>query len=224
MLDLRAVGNAHSEIFRRRPHHAEVEAPGPAVGIDFRFRRDGLRSFTGQDIALLEIRLRVLQRHARAEAQLLRRLPGNVRVEVEGENRGRNAVIRMLPVVVVFRAHAERNRHGEAHPGALVDLVRDEPVRNCLACLPAVFLRAVVACIFQIEADADKARLHLRAGMKNHRGGIEVDARKIGTVDAHAGVSAAERTRGLFGELEARSMNGRSKGRGKSNGSCGELE
>ena len=60
--------------------------------------------------------------------------------------------------------------------------------------------------------------------MKNHRGGIEVDARKIGTVDAHAGVSAAERTRGLFGELEARGMNGRSKGRGKSNGSCGELE
>lgn len=97
-------------------------------------------------------------------------------------------------------------------------------MRNRLACLPPVFLRAVVAGIFQIETDADEARLHLRAGMKNHRGGIEVDARKIGTVNAHTGVGAAERARGLFGELEARGMNRRSEGRGKSNDSCGELE
>ena len=82
----------------------------------------------------------------------------------------------------------------------------------------------VVVREFKIQTHADAAGLHLRALVQRHRGGVVVDARDVGAVDADAGVGAAEGERGLFGELEARGVGGAGDGGERGRDGGGEFD
>ena len=208
MIHLRAVRQAKTQIIHRRPHHADVKAPGPAVGINFTVYGRRHILLTGQ-IPHLQISRRVLNGHTGAEAHLLRKLPGNVGVEVKGENLSGNTAFGKRPVVVVFRAHAEGNGHGKAHPDVVCRLMADVTEGNGLGVGAPVFGRAVVTLVVQVKADSDKACLNLRARMQGHRGGVVENTGNIGAVNAGARVGAAQGRCRLLGQHKAGSVGGR---------------
>ena len=115
------------------------------------------------------------------------------------------------PVVIVFGTHAERNRHAETEPDLVVDLMDKVAVRDGLRLVAAVGGFTVFTDIVKVETDADETGLEGRALVQDHRGRVVVNAREVGTVDAGAGIGAAEGTGGLFGKHEARGMSRRGK-------------
>mgnify|MGYP000559162443 CR=1 FL=1 len=156
----------------------------------------------------LQVSRSVLKRHASANRNLVSDLPSEIRIDVKRQNRGLDAALILSPIAVIVRAHPERHRQRKADPGRIIDLMRNEAVGNGLRMEAAVGGRAVVARVVKIEADADKARLDLRARMKGHRSGVVIHAANVGAVNADAGVGAAHGAGGLFGQHKARSMGG----------------
>ena len=213
--DVRAVGEAEADGLDRLEHQAHVPAPGPAVALDVRLHRTHAHAQFG---------LGVLERDAAADAEHVIDLPGQVRVDVEGEDHGLGAARLAFPAFAVFRAHAVGDGEAKAGPEAVVDLVRDKAGGNGLALETAVFALAGVAFVVKIDRNPGACRLHARAGEKRHAGGIVVNGGKVVTHDAGAGHGTAHLDGGLLGELEARSVGLGGKGAGNHHRSGGNLE
>ena len=220
--DVRAIGEADADGLDRLEHHAHVPAPGPAVALNVGM---GCRLETRNVEAEAEFGLGVLERDAAADAELVVDLPGQIRVDVEGEDHGLGATVHAAPVFIEFGAHAVRDGEAKAGPEAVVDLVGDEAGGNGLALETAVFRDgAVTAFVVKIDRNPGTRRLHARAGEKRHAGGIVVNGGKVVTHDAGAGHGTAHLDGGLLGELEARGVGLGGKGAGNHHRSGGNLE
>ena len=214
--DVRAVGEAEADGLDRLKHQAHVPAPGPAVALDVRLHRTHAHAQFG---------LGVLERDAAADAELVVDFPGQVRVDVEGEDHGLGAALPAFPVFAVFRAHAVGDGETKTCPEAVVDLVGEKAGGNDLALETAVFRDgAVMAFVVKIDRNPGARRLHARAGEKRHAGGIVVDGGKVVTHDAGAGHGTAHLDGGLLGELEASGVGLGGKGAGNHHRSGGNLE
>ena len=219
--DVRAVGETEADGLDRLEHHAHVPTPGPAVALDVGV--DCMAVFAN-DPAGAKLGLGVLERDAAADAEFFIDLPGQVRVDVEGEDHGLGAALPAFPALAEFRAHAVGDGEAKAGPEAVVDLVRDEAGGNDLALETAVFALAGVAFVGKIDRNPGTRRLHARAGEKRHAGGIVVNGGKVVTHDAGAGHGTAHLDGGLLGELEARGVGLGGKGAGNHHRSGGNLE
>ena len=225
--DVRAVGEAEANGLDRLEHQAHVPAPGPAVALDVGVDRvlDRLvANGNGNNPAGAKFGLGVLERDAAADAELFIDLPGQVRVDVEGEDHGLGAALPAFPTFAVFRAHAVGDGETKTGPETVVDLMREEAGGNGLALETAVFALAGVAFVVKIDRNPGARRLHARAGEKRHARGVVVDGGKVVTHDAGAGHGAADLDGGLLGELEARSVGLGGKGAGNHHRSGGNLE
>lgn len=86
--------------------------------------------------------------------------------------------------------------------------MRDVAMRNSLRVVLSIFSVAIVTLICQVQTHGHKPGLNLGARVKGHGGGVVVNAGKIGTVNTHTGVGAAQSAGGLFGQHEAGCMSG----------------
>ena len=87
-----------------------------------------------------------------------------------------------------------------------------------------VLLASFVVDIFEIQADTNRAELNLRARMQRHRCCVVVHTGNVRTINADAGICAAEGERGLFGELETAGISRRAEGRSYGQGCRSDLE
>ena len=99
-------------------------------------------------------------------------------------------------------------------------------MRNKLFFIAAVifFTGVLMIDILEIHADANTAELNLRARMQRHRRSVVVHAGNVRTINADAGICAAEGERGLFGELETAGISRRAEGRSYGKGRRSDLE
>ena len=162
--DVRAVGETEADGLDRLEHHAHVPTPGPAVALDVGV--DCMAVFAN-DPAGAKLGLGVLERDAAADAEFFIDLPGQVRVDVEGEDHGLGAALPAFPALAEFRAHAVGDGEAKAGPEAVVDLVRDEAGGNDLALETAVFALAGVAFVVKIDRNPGARRLHSTSGYLN---------------------------------------------------------
>ena len=102
--------------------------------------------------------------------------------------------------------------------------MRNEAVRHKLFLSTTIVFFAIFGYIFEVETNTNAAELNLRARMKRHRCSVVVHAGNVRTINADAGICAAEGERGLFGELETAGISRRAEGRSYGQGCRSDLE
>ena len=174
MIHLRAIGQPHSNIFRRLPHETKVSAPSPTIGVQANSHVVVLGIYSTRQICalLLKLRRHILQRHTGTERQRIRQLESHVRVDIEHLHFGVHTLISSRPIVIVFGRHTKRHRDAEAEPHIVLDLVNQIHIGNRHPMLTTIFLRSLVLSEsrvlirrnFEIEIRHHGAHLHRRPG------------------------------------------------------------